>query len=110
MAKTLQEMQKETPFEGWRGFKDGEALDDSQALYSDTIEALIGLGPTPDSAACLEILGGYVDAFNALDDKYGGFIATIEREDICETVANMALACGLPDTDCDDVPGEGRDW
>ncbi len=110
MATTLKEMQNKTPFEGWRGFVDGEALEDSEALYSDTVQALIDLGPTPGREACLEILGRYVDAFNALDDKYGGFIETIERENICDTVANLALACGLPDIGCDDVPGEGRDW
>ena len=107
---TLQEMQKRTPFTSWEGYTDEEAIEDSRAVYRETIQSLIELGPEPDRERVLAILGQYVEAFNALDAKYDGYIETIERENICDTVEEMAAACGLQGIRCDDVPGEGRDW
>ncbi len=107
---TLQEMQKQTAFRNWEGYTDEEAIEDSRAVYNETVRSLIELGPEPDEERVLAILGQYIEAFNALDDKYGGFIETVERENICDTVEDMAAACGLTGTRCDDVPGEGRDW
>ena len=110
MVTTLKELQNQTPFEGWRGFADGEALEDSEALYADTVQQLLDLGAEPPCVRCLEILAQYIEAFNVLDEKYDGFIETIERETICDTVSDMARACNIPDVGCDDVPGEGRNW
>ena len=107
---TLRELQKQTAFEGWEGYVDEEAVEDSRAVYNETLQSLVDLGPEPDKERVLAVLGQYVEAFNALDEKYGYFIETIAREDICDTVAEMAKACGLPDVGCDELPGEGRDW
>ena len=107
---TLQEMQKRTAFKSWEGYTDEEAIEDSRAIYSETVQLLIELGPEPDRERVLAILGQCIEAFNALDAKYGQFIETVERENICETVVELAAACGITDVDCDDMPGEGRDW
>lgn len=107
---TLHELQKRMAFEGWEGHVDEEAIADSRAVYNETLHSLVDLGPEPDRERVLVILGQYVEAFNALDEKYGYFIETIAREDICDTVAEMAESCGLPNVGCDEIPGEGRDW
>ena len=107
---TLREMQKRTAFKEWANYVDEEAVEDSRAVHNETLQSLVDLGPEPDKERVLAILGQYVEAFNALDEKYGYFIETVAREDICDMVAEMAEACGLTDVGCDELPGEGRDW
>lgn len=107
---TLQEMRQQAVFEQWDEFFSEEMAEDGRATYQDAVEQLINLGLERTREQCMEILGQYVEAFNALDEKYGFQIETTAREEICDTVVELAEACGITDIDCDDVPGEGRDW
>jgi hypothetical protein len=92
-------------FNGWDGYVGAEAVDASEEAIRSLIDTLIALGPEGSEAAVRHEVGQCVERFNELDD---GWICTIEREDICECLANVVDLCGL-DGSADWVD-DGRDW
>jgi|SRR5215831_18943341 len=106
---TLEKLQATKPFASWEGHVNSKALDESRLIYRSTVSKLaqIGLGKPKD--AYLPVLNRYIEEFNRIDEKYE-FIETIEREDICETLAQILDVLKLPGlAECDDLPAV-RNW
>ncbi len=95
-------------FSEWEGSVPLDVLEDARRIMLDAVAKLEALGPQPASEAVLEILRQCVEAFNDLDATDGPWIETIEREDLCAMVDQLATLAGIQDAD--DVAGEWRDW
>jgi len=108
---SLSALRKEKPFASWEGFVDPPIIEKSRKVYEDTIDSLLGLADDAPAEARLAILERYVERFNELDEAHDHFIATIEREDICECFGQIADIVGLDGIrECDDLPNVERDW
>jgi hypothetical protein len=105
--RTLEDLRQQTPFPGWAGYVGPSALRGARRIIRATIDALIALGPDAPEPARLDEIRHCVQRFNALDADEG-FIMTIEREDICELIDEVAELVGLEDYD-EDLDGD-RDW
>lgn len=75
-----------------------------EALFVRAVDALAALGPKEKRKARAAIKA-LVAGFNALDEIHS-FIETIEREEICEEISELAFLAGLPP----DIADDWRDW
>jgi hypothetical protein len=107
-ARTLEELRARTPFPQWTGYVEPTALRGARRIIRETIDTLIELGPDAPEPARLDEINRCVERFNELDEDEGGFIETIEREDIGELVWEIAELVGLDDYG-EELIG-GRDW
>src|SRR6185503_20845331 len=87
-SATLEKLQKTQPFSTWIGMTDTKAVQASNLIYQATLSSLIRIGAGKPSSSYLPVLNGYIEEFNRLDAQYH-FIETIEREDICERLAEI---------------------
>ena len=93
-------------FTDWEGVVPPDVLEASRRIMLETAAKLKALGPQPRDAV-LDVLRKCVEAFNRLDEVRA-WIETIEREDLCTMVDQLATLAGIDDAD--DVAGEWRDW
>jgi hypothetical protein len=108
-SMTLEQLKSRIPFASWSGHVDAKALQESRRIYSDTLSALIQIGPNKPKDKYIPVLNRYIEEFNRIDEKYE-FIMTIEREDICDQLRAILDVLKLPGiSDCDDLPAV-RDW
>jgi hypothetical protein len=106
---TLELLQKRTPFESWRGYAPEPAIAASQQIYRATLASLVKIGAGKSKDAYMPTLNRYIEEFNRIDEEFR-FIETVEREDICERLAEILAILALPGiNDCDDVEAV-RDW
>jgi hypothetical protein len=80
----------ERHFEDWKGRSRALAEGAGEAM-NKAIRAVVALGPKPKKAAVRAVLKSCVDWFNAEDDRLGGVIETIEREDILQLLADICF-------------------
>jgi len=107
-ALTLKGLRRKRWFAHWRPYVSAALVKESRAILVETIDALIALGSEPTVRARIRILRACIYRFNVLDDQNNHFIATIEREDICEAFDEIVYACGLHE--CKDLADRWRDW
>jgi hypothetical protein len=108
-SMTLEQLQKRQPFSSWIGMTDTKAVQASTLIYQATVSSLIRIGLGKPSASYMPTLNGYIEEFNRLDAQYH-FIETVEREDICERLAEIVVILKLPGTKgCDDLSAV-RNW
>ena len=106
---TLEQLQAETPFTSWEGHVDPKAIGESRHIYKTTLSKLIQAGPGKSKDTYIPLLNRYIEEFNRIDEEYE-FIATIEREDICEHLVQILDILNLPGIqECDDLPAV-RNW
>jgi hypothetical protein len=96
-ARTLQELRARTHFPHWAGYAGPTALRGARRIVREMIDALIELGPDAPEPTRLDEINRCVERFNELDEEEGGFIETIERDDIFELVHEIAALVGLED-------------
>jgi hypothetical protein len=74
----------------------------------ETVAEIQAHGPKPRKTVVRAALKAAVEWFNAKDTEFGGVIATVEREDICDALAEIAYAAKQPELikEFDDW----RDW
>ena len=107
----LSALRNKKAFQSWEGSVDSGIIEESRRVYEETIDSLLGLGEDASAEERLRILEQYVQRFNELDSAHDQFIATIEREDICECFGQIADVVGLEGiNECDDLPNVARDW
>ena len=92
---TLQALADQHRFASWERVVPQAALQATRQVFRDTIAAIIALGPGAPEATVLEALRDCIASLNALDMQHGGFIETIEREDLCEAFEEIVHASGL---------------
>jgi hypothetical protein len=105
---TLEEFRQRTPFPNWAGYIESGALRGARRIIRETIDALLEIGSDAPAPLKLDVFRHCVQRFNRLDVEQGGFIETIEREDICELLDELA---GLVDLDdYEDGLTSAREW
>jgi hypothetical protein len=103
---SLQEMRRRTPFPNWSGLPSPANIRRSRRIVRELIDDLIALEGSGDEVAMLDAFRRAVERFNAAEESDDPFIETVEREDICEVLDDIADAAGLSDYDvC-----AWRDW
>ena len=105
---TLQALASQRRFASWEGVVPQAALQATRQVFRDTIDAIIASGQAASEAAILERLRGCIASLNALDVQHGGFIETIEREDLCEAFEEIVHASGLGHRE--NLADEWREW
>src|SRR5437588_13066010 len=107
----LRRLREERFFGGWDTFVEPERVAAAEASVRRLIDDLLALGPELSEEAARGLVDACVRRFNDLDaggdGDDGGWICTIEREDIYEQVGRVIDLCGFE-------YGEGwvgeRDW
>jgi hypothetical protein len=102
---TWAKLRTKVRFAGWSEHLVDDIVVSSRTLFTEAIDALAALGPKEKRNA-RGVLKMLVQGFNRLDEKHEHFIETIEREEICEEIEDIAFLAGLPD----DIADEWRDW
>ncbi len=97
-------------FEEWTDHHEAKIVRASEKIVHDAIGKIARLGAKQSEAAVLAALVAAVERFNALDEKQGGFIDTIEREAIDEALFAVARVCGVSEAAFDAAVGAARDW
>jgi hypothetical protein len=105
-SSSLSDLRTRMPFPEWTDYVEPENLRLSRRIVRDLIDDLITLEGSGDEVAMLDAFRRAVGRFNATEDGDDPFIATIEREDICERLFEAAEAAGLTDYDV----ASWRDW
>ena len=103
-ASKLKQRRDEPFFREWAGYVPDARLTESVAGMRALVDDLIASGSPPDEAVARDAVALCVQRFNRLDD---GWISTIEREDICETICTLV---GLSGLECDDDWLADREW
>jgi hypothetical protein len=106
-AQTLEDLRGRVPFKMWAGYIDPPMLRGARRIIRETIDTLIELGPDASEPARIDEIRHCVERFNLLDEDQQ-FIDTIEREDICDLLDELAGLVGLDDYG-EDLAG-ARDW
>jgi hypothetical protein len=105
-ARSLREIRVEKPFTDWSGYTSPANLRLARRIVRDLIDELIALEGAGDELAQLDAFRRAVVRFNAADNGDDPFIETVEREDICDLLGDIADAAGLTDYDVT----SSRDW
>jgi hypothetical protein len=93
-------------------FNPPEAVAASQAVMQKTVHKLLELGPVARIDAVMAVLRECIEAFNDLDTHWGegGWICTLERDDILEEFYRVVELTGMGyQADLDDGT-IWRDW
>jgi hypothetical protein len=88
----------------WPGEVPAGRHDEAVALVRLLLDDLIALGPDPTEAATRAAVDACVRRFNNIDD---GWITTIEREDVTDTLSDIVALTGF---EPDDAWFDERDW
>lgn len=92
-------------FKSWDTFVETKRIARSEKSIDTLTDDLISLGDEPDEKKARRAVARCVKRFNKMDDE--GWINTIEREDICDTLDDLIKKCGFaPDDDW----YEDADW
>lgn len=107
IALTLPKVRVAKLFASWKGSVKSGIVKESRALLVTCVDELVALGPKPRKAAKIAVLKKCIEGFNELDARHDGWIATIEREDICDAFQDVVAASGLTEAALAD---RWRDW
>jgi len=93
--QTLHEL-RQRPFKSWEGYLDATDLRAARKAIRATIDALLALGPEAPEPLQLNVLRWCTERFYEFDDD-NGWVGTLEREDVCAFLDEVAAAVGLAD-------------
>lgn len=105
---TLEELRDQEFFVRWNECPPPKAIHASRRIMRDTVQQLLELGRTAQESERMVILQRCIEQFNSIDAEMDHFIATVEREDICEEFEAIVHACGLGAHR--NLADEWRDW
>jgi len=88
----------------WVGNVAGEHIESATGALRQLIDDVVALGPHPQEQAVRAAVDQCVRRLNDLDD---GWITTIEREDLCESIYKIVELAGL---EGDEDWVEEREW
>lgn len=100
-ATSLHEKRRATPLRGWTGSRESEEVRLARRILRDLMDELIALEDDGDEVTRFDAFCRAVNRFNDTD-----FIDTLEREEICEELLDLADLVGLTDYDV----ASWRDW
>lgn len=92
---TWEKFLTEEPFAGWDGFLPADFVTAARDRIRSAIAELQALGAKPSEAEVRAVLKECVEWFNRREQEDPeATIATIEREDICDVLADLAIVAG----------------
>ena len=112
---TFEELAKNKPTVDWK-----QRMDEDDDIFTDEnikaadevldtyINNLKGLGNKLTEEEIVECVRKVVLSLNELNDRYDYFIETMEREELCEFIAETASIAGLDSEE--DITEEWREW
>jgi hypothetical protein len=103
---SLRELSQRTPFADWSGHPSPANIRLARRIVRELIGELLALDGSGDEVAMFDAFRRAVNRFNATEDSDDPFIETVEREDICVALHEIAEAAGLTDYDVT----AWRDW
>jgi hypothetical protein len=103
---TWEKLRAKTRFPTWAEHIGDDVVAASRQLFVEAVDALAVARSKGGRRKARAVMKALVEGFNRLDDQHGHFIETLEREEICGEIADVALLAGLPG----DVADEWRDW
>jgi hypothetical protein len=106
-AQSLEDLRRRTPFAEWAEYVEPATLRRARSIIRGTIDALIELGPHAPEPLRMDEFHHCVECFNMLEEEEG-CIETIEREDICELISELAALVDLDDYG--EALTSRRDW
>ena len=102
------------PFKRWQqgGMEQytEEACAAFAAVFDRLIHGLVRAGESASEQSKLDLLHQAVDELNALNEQDDSLIETGEREDLCELVNRVTVACGLDPAKYGDGEGPASEW
>ncbi len=104
-VERLKALSSASRFTDWEGFVASEKIVRCRAILREAALRLLQ-HPQATPSERVAILYSAVHQLNAADD---GFINTIERDEICDQIAEIGKAASLSATEIDDALDE-RDW
>ncbi len=121
LSEKLNKTKELYPFEKWReAFFEYEMeqyteenCNAAKTIFDNLIDKLIALGENGNETEKIALFEIAVLSLNELENKNEGLIETGEREDLCELIDQITIACGLNPRNYAD--GEGladlwREW
>ena len=105
---TLEALRDHQFFPQWEKYPPKQAVRASRRIMTDTVQQLLDVGPKASESDRMAILQDCIERFNSIDAQMEHFIATVEREDICEEFEAIVHACGLGAHE--DLADAWRDW
>jgi predicted house-cleaning noncanonical NTP pyrophosphatase (MazG superfamily) len=104
LSVSLDDLRKRKFFADWSDYVEPANLRKARRVVRDLIDELIALQGS-DQVATFDAFREAVERLNAADME-DQFIDTIEREDLCDVIDQIAAAAGLDDYDVT----AWRDW
>jgi hypothetical protein len=101
-----EKLRTKTRFPTWPEHLGDDVVVASRQLFIEAVDGLATAGSKSGKRKARAVIRALVEGFNRLDEEHGHFIETVEREEICEEVADVALLAGLPPN----VADEWREW
>jgi hypothetical protein len=108
------------PFKRWRdSYNEGlvqyteENCNKVKIVFDELIDTLIKIGENASKKERVDLFKNAILALNKLNDKIPALIETGEREDLCELIDQITIACSLDPKEFGDGAGiadEWRDW
>jgi hypothetical protein len=95
-TQTLQDLRRQTLFPHWVDYPEPAARRGARRIIRELIDALIAVGPDAPEPVRMDEIHHCIERFNMLDDEES-FIETMEREDICGLIDEVAALVGLED-------------
>ena len=106
-AVTLGSLREKHRFESWEGAVSGGLIEACRGVFRDTIDDLMQDHGKVRKTSVTTALRGCVQRLNELDAEHR-FIETVEREDLCQEIDEIACACGVPDVQ--GIADHWREW
>lgn len=85
-----------------------QALDASDRALDEFLADLAALDQPATEAKALPVVERVVRRFNELNDEFGCFVETLEREELCEYIETALAAAGVRFDG--DVTEQWREW
>lgn len=85
-----------------------QALAASDRALDDFLGELNSLDQPVSEATALPVVERVVRRFNALNDEFGYFVETLEREELCEYIETALAAAGVRFDG--DITEQWREW
>lgn len=104
----LETLRNKRRFMSWRDSVAPTAIKECRTAFFDAANSLLELGSRPMRRDVRKIIRKCVERLNEIDANHGPFIATLEREELCEELASLAEAAGVPDAD--EWVDDWREW
>jgi hypothetical protein len=105
---SLRKIRSRKWFAEWRIYVTKPLILACRLIFSETVNALIALGPKAPAKEKLKLLQACIERLNRLDAENNHFIEATLREDLRDAFDEVVHACGLGHKE--DLADRWRDW